>query len=92
MEYRFSLTPRLIALALFSSVALLILLFTLGFQVGQRMAKPAPVPSSFALRAIDPNDHGTAVAHDTSRTVSDFAASTAKSMTDQAPAAAKVLP
>lgn len=92
MEYRFSLTPRLIALALFSSVALLILLFTLGFQIGQRMAKPVPVPSSFVIRGTDPNDHGTAVTQQTSRTVSDFATATAKSVTDQAPAAARVLP
>lgn len=37
MEYRFSLTPRLIALTLFCGISLLILLFTLGFQVGQMM-------------------------------------------------------
>jgi hypothetical protein len=92
MEYRFSLTPRLIALALFSGIALLILLFTLGFQIGQRMAKPAPVPSSFATYGADVNDHGTAVAHQTPRTVSDFAANAAKTVVDQAPAAAKVLP
>jgi hypothetical protein len=91
MEYRFSLTPRLIALALFSSLALLILLFTLGFQVGQRMAKPVPAPSSFATHGADANDHGTAIGHETSRTVSDFAAA-AKSVTDQAPAAAKAVP
>lgn len=43
MEYRFSLTPRLIALALFSGVALMVLLFALGYQVGQSMAeRPAP--------------------------------------------------
>lgn len=92
MEYRFSLTPRLIALALFFGVALLILLFTLGFQIGQRMAKPAPVPSSFATYGVDANDHGTAVTEQTQRTVSDFAAATVKSVTDQAPAAAKGTP
>ena len=43
MEYRFSLTPRLIALALFSGVALMVLLFALGYQVGQSMVdKPVP--------------------------------------------------
>ncbi|WP_332851538.1 hypothetical protein [Duganella sp. S19_KUP01_CR8] len=43
MEYRFSLTPRLIALAIFSGVALLVLLFALGYQVGLSMAeRPAP--------------------------------------------------
>jgi hypothetical protein len=40
MEYRFSLTPRLIALTLFCGVSLLVLLFTLGFQVGQLMDGP----------------------------------------------------
>ena len=48
MEYRLSLTPRLIALAIFSLLAMLILLFTLGYQIGQRMAVPPPVPVSFA--------------------------------------------
>ncbi|NEX64804.1 hypothetical protein [Noviherbaspirillum galbum] len=38
MEYRFSLTPRLIALTLFCGVSLLVLLFTLGFQVGRQMS------------------------------------------------------
>jgi hypothetical protein len=42
MEYRFCLTPRLIALAIFSGVALMVLLFALGYQVGQHMAPPAP--------------------------------------------------
>lgn len=92
MEYRFSLTPRLIALALFSSVALLILLFTLGFQIGQRMAKPASVPSSFATYGTDVNDRGTAVVHDTNRTVSDFAAASARSVVNQAPVAPKAVP
>ena len=53
MEYRFSLTPRLIALAIFSGVAMLVLLFALGFQVGQSMAeRPAPaVVDNAATRA-----------------------------------------
>jgi len=42
MEYRFSLTPRLIALTLFCGISLLVLLFTLGFQVGQMMGRTAP--------------------------------------------------
>jgi hypothetical protein len=41
MEYRFSLTPRLVAVGLFSLVALFVLLFLLGMQVGIRTAKPA---------------------------------------------------
>lgn len=41
MEYRFSLTPRLIALAAFCGVALMVLLFALGYQVGVSMTQPA---------------------------------------------------
>lgn len=37
MEYRFSLTPRLVAIGLFAVLALLVLLFALGFQLGQRL-------------------------------------------------------
>lgn len=40
MEYRFSLTPRLISLAAFACVALMVLLFALGYQVGVSMAQP----------------------------------------------------
>ncbi|MYM98944.1 hypothetical protein, partial [Duganella vulcania] len=51
MEYRFSLTPRLIALAIFSGVAMLVLLFALGYQVGVSMAeRPAPDPIDNAAR------------------------------------------
>lgn len=38
MEYRLSLTPRLLVVGLCATVALLVLLFALGFQVGERMA------------------------------------------------------
>lgn len=41
MNYKFSLTPRLIALAIFSAIALMVLLFTLGYQIGKSSA-PAP--------------------------------------------------
>lgn len=52
MEYRFSLTPRLIALAIFSGVAMLVLLFALGYQVGQSMAeRPVPAVDNAASRA-----------------------------------------
>jgi hypothetical protein len=53
MEYRFSLTPRLVAIGLFAVVALLVLLFALGFQLGQRLGgKPASpvVPAAIANR------------------------------------------
>lgn len=43
MEYRLSLTPRLLAVGLCGVLALLVLLFALGFQVGLRMSgKAAP--------------------------------------------------
>lgn len=41
MEYRLSLTRRLMAVALCASVALLVLLFALGFQVGRGTAGAA---------------------------------------------------
>lgn len=44
MEYRFNFTPRLVALGLFAGVALLVLLFSLGFQLGVRMAAEPPAP------------------------------------------------
>ena len=43
MEYKFCLTPRLIALAIFSGIALMVLLFALGYQIGRNMA---PLPAS----------------------------------------------
>ena len=43
MEYRFSLTPRMVALGLFSLLALFVLLFLLGLQVGQRTRPVAEV-------------------------------------------------
>ena len=49
MEYRFSLTPRLVAIGLFSLLALFVLLFLLGMQVGQRtrpVTEVVPVPSA----------------------------------------------
>ena len=40
-EIRFSLTPRLIAVGLLSLLAVFVLLFLLGLQVGQRSRPPA---------------------------------------------------
>ncbi|WP_229219475.1 hypothetical protein [Duganella sp. BJB1802] len=55
MEYRFSLTPRLIALAIFSGVAMLVLLFALGYQVGVSMAeRPAPDAIDNAAKRTPP--------------------------------------
>ena len=42
-EYRFCLTPRLIALGIFSGLALMVLLFALGYLIGQQMAPERPV-------------------------------------------------
>lgn len=41
MEYRLSLTPRLLAVGSCGVVALLVLMFALGFQVGVRMSEAA---------------------------------------------------
>ncbi len=41
-EYRFCLTPRLIALGIFSGLALMVLLFALGYLIGQQMAPEKP--------------------------------------------------
>lgn len=50
-EYRFSLTPRLIALALFGGVALMVLLFALGYQVGRQMASEPAAAAPGAVGA-----------------------------------------
>jgi len=42
MEYRFNLTPRLAVLGAFACVALLLLVFVLGFMLGLRMGEPDP--------------------------------------------------
>jgi hypothetical protein len=42
MEYRFSLTPRLAALGICACLALLALLFALGFVLGLRMGGGTP--------------------------------------------------
>lgn len=39
MDYRFSLTPRLAALGVLAALALLALLFALGFMLGLRVAE-----------------------------------------------------
>lgn len=35
MEYKFNLTPRLISLVIFCAIALMVLLFALGYQIGK---------------------------------------------------------
>lgn len=55
MEYRLSLTPRLLAVGLCAVMALLVLLFALGFQVGQNMAPPPPlIPSVPSVPSLPP--------------------------------------
>jgi hypothetical protein len=51
MEYRFSVTPRLLAVGACASVALLVLLFALGYEVGQRMAGDDTQVAPAATRA-----------------------------------------
>lgn len=47
MDHHFSLTPRLVWLAGASLLALLVLLFLLGVQMGRRLAPVAePVPAA----------------------------------------------
>ena len=41
MEYRFSLTARLVTLGVFGLVALMVMLFALGYVIGQRLAPQA---------------------------------------------------
>jgi hypothetical protein len=48
MDYRFSLTPRLLLLACLSLLTLLVLAFLLGIQLGSRLA---PVPVMQATQA-----------------------------------------
>ena len=51
MEYRFSMTPRLLVLAVLGLLALFILLFLLGMQVGQRLEKSPPPPKAESVGA-----------------------------------------
>lgn len=52
MDYRFTMTNRLIALAVISFLLLLSLLFALGFQLGQQWgAKEAKTQHRIALQA-----------------------------------------
>ena len=92
MEYRFSLTPRLIALGLFSSVALLILLFTLGYQIGLRMAKPVPAPSAISAYGAEAKERAAALAQQASGKVLEFTASATKPAPEQAAGMPKAAP
>ena len=51
MEYRFSMTPRLLVLAVLGLLALFILLFLLGMQVGQRLEKSPQPPKAESVGA-----------------------------------------
>lgn len=50
MEYRFSVTGRLLAVGIVAALALLVLLFALGFLLGQRLA-PQGLPDAPAAAA-----------------------------------------
>lgn len=56
MEYRLSVTGRLLAVGVFAAVALLVLLFALGFVLGRRIgpdsAPAAPLPSAPAVQPV----------------------------------------
>lgn len=56
MQYRFNFTKRLLAVGLLSGLALLVLLLSLGFQLGMRMADEpaAPVRREPAVPASAP--------------------------------------
>jgi hypothetical protein len=90
MEYRFSMTPRLIALTLFCGVSLLVLLFTLGFQVGQRMSggTPQAPASTYAADA----KAGLAAASQLASSVTAGVAAAAKPVAETAAAIPKPAP
>jgi len=47
MDYRFNMTPRLIAIAVIGFISLMVLLFALGFQFGQQwVAQEAMQPAA----------------------------------------------
>ena len=51
MEYRFSMTPRLLVLAVLGLMALFILLFLMGMQVGQRLEQSPRPPKAESVGA-----------------------------------------
>jgi hypothetical protein len=51
MEYRFSMTPRLLVLAVLGLMTLFILLFLMGMQVGQRLDKSPQPPKAESVGA-----------------------------------------
>ena len=51
MEYRFSMTPRLLVLAVLGLMTLFILLFLMGMQVGQRLEKSPQPPKAESVGA-----------------------------------------
>ncbi len=68
MEYRFSLTPRLVLLGSLSLLTLLGVLFLLGVQMGQRMAAPAPARPAAPAATTPPAPAPAAVASGPART------------------------
>ena len=61
MDYQFTMTPRLIAIAVIGFISLLFLLFALGFQFGQqwgadetRLQATATAPSQLSFPFVPP--------------------------------------
>jgi len=54
MEYRFSLTTRLVVLWTVAQVALMVLLFVLGVVVGQRSGLPAQAQAAQTAAPAEP--------------------------------------
>jgi hypothetical protein len=54
MEYRLSLTPRMVLLGTFSLLALLVLMLLLGMQLGRRMATDQPVAKAVPTQPAQP--------------------------------------
>jgi hypothetical protein len=46
MQYTFSLTPRMLLIAVTCLIALCVLLFLAGMEVGQKMAGPTMMPDA----------------------------------------------
>lgn len=56
MDYQFTMTPRLIAIAVVGFISLLFLLFALGFQLGQQWEVNATAPSQLNYPVTSPTN------------------------------------
>lgn len=69
MDYRFSITPRLLILAAVSLLALFILLFLLGIFVGQRLGPVSALEPSKLPKVMTPPSQALPTALTSSTTV-----------------------